>query len=110
MRKRFKGAMAGGQSLVFFLDKVSGNFYSDYFDPNFIPEWMFDPSEITKYDTYMKCVREEENVDMFGGKGNFMMRDGFKVVVVSCRDVTDEDNSQYGERMPLDNMEYFVIL
>ena len=101
--------MAAGHSLVIFLDKVAGNFYSDYIDPNYFPEEIFDPKKICDYDTYMKCVREDENVDMFGGQGNFIMKDGFKVVVLSSRDITDEDNSQYGERMPIDNMEYFVI-
>ena len=52
----------------------------------------------------MKCVREEENVDMFGGKGNFMMHSDFKVVVVSNRDIADEDNHEFAERMPMDNM------
>lgn len=58
------------------------NLLIDYFDPEYLPEEIFDPSKITDYDLYMKFVREEENKDYFGGKGNFMMRDGFKVVVV----------------------------
>lgn len=58
------------------------NLLIDYFDPEYLPEEIFDPAKITDYDLYMKFVREEENKDYFGGKGNFMMRDGFKVVVV----------------------------
>ena len=108
IRVKFKGALATGQTLVFYLDKVAGKF-NDFFDPDYLPDCLFNPSEITKYDTYMKCVRDEENVDMFGGKGNFMMRDGFKIAVVSTRDVNDEDNHQFAERMPTDNLEFFVI-
>ena len=101
--------MASGHPLVIFMDKVAGNFYSDYFDPNYLPEEIFNPTKIVEEDIHMKCVREDENNDYIGGKGNFVMRDGFKVVVVSTRDINDEDNSQFGERMPLDHMEYFVI-
>mmetsp|Transcript_18258 Transcript_18258/g.21003 ORF Transcript_18258/g.21003 Transcript_18258/m.21003 type:complete len:183 (-) Transcript_18258:32-580(-) len=109
MRLKFKSAMASGKALIFFLDKVAGKFNTDYFDPEYLPEEIFDPEKITDSEIYMKCVREDENVDMFGGKGNFIMKDGFKVIVLSTRQPDNEDNSQYGERMPLDKMEFITI-
>uniref|UniRef100_A0A7S3KBQ4 Uncharacterized protein n=1 Tax=Euplotes crassus TaxID=5936 RepID=A0A7S3KBQ4_EUPCR len=110
IRLRFKGAMAYGKTLVFFLDKLAGNFKSDYFDPDYCPEEIFDPVAIRDAEVYMKCVREEENVDNFGGKGNFMMKDEFKVIVVSTRDLDDEDNGQFEERMPMDHMRIIRIV
>ena len=109
MRVKFKNAMAAGWALVFYLDKVAGKFKTDYFDPEYLPEEIFYPEKIKDYDLYMKCVRDEENVDIFGTKGNFIMKDGFKVLVLSTRDPTDEDNTQFEERMPMENMEFVVI-
>lgn len=58
----------------------------------------------------MKYVRDEDNYDRFGGKGNFMMAEDFKVIVLSNRDINDEDNSQFSERMNMDHMEIIEII
>lgn len=58
----------------------------------------------------MKCVRDEDNYDTFGGKGNFMMAENFKVILLSNRDINDEDNHEYSERMNMDHMEIIEII
>ena len=108
IRKKFISAMANGDTLVFFIDKLMGKF-EDYYDETYLPREIFDPSKITDPDIYKKVLREDEDKDVFGNKGYFTMKDGFKVAVLSTRTPEDEDNSDIPENLPVDNFEFVKI-
>ena len=58
----------------------------------------------------MKCVRDDENESIYQSKGQFSMQDSFQVIVLSSRDINDEDNSQYAENINMENMEIIEIV
>ena len=108
IRSSLMYAMKSGDTLVFFMDKLMGKF-GDYYDEKFLPKEIFNPSEIKNPDIYKKILKEEEDVDAFGNKGGFEMRDTFKVVVLSTRNPEDEDNSDISDNLDTERFEFIKI-
>ena len=108
LRLKFKSAMANGDTLAIFTGETTGKF-SDYFDESYFPKEIFEPENIVKSEIYKKCVREDEDQDVFGNKGYFAMRDGFKVAVITTKRPDDEDNSELADHVSTDKFEFVKI-
>uniref|UniRef100_A0A7S3KU27 Uncharacterized protein n=1 Tax=Euplotes crassus TaxID=5936 RepID=A0A7S3KU27_EUPCR len=108
VRLSFYYAMKNGENLVLFMEKLNFDF-DEIFDEEYLPKEIFEPTEIVKEEVYKKAVREEEDVDSFGNKGLFEMRDTFKVVVLSTRNPEDEENAEIAEKFPSDKFDFIKI-
>mmetsp|Transcript_10556 Transcript_10556/g.12021 ORF Transcript_10556/g.12021 Transcript_10556/m.12021 type:complete len:178 (+) Transcript_10556:30-563(+) len=108
IRSHLHYSMKAGDTLVFFIDKIMGKF-NDYYDEAFLPKEIFDPIEIVKEEIYKKIIKEDEDVDSFGNKGGFVMRDTFRVVVLSTREPDSEDNSDIAENLDPEKFDFIKI-
>ena len=108
IRRQFYFAMKNGETLAFYSDKLIGRF-NEYFDEKSIPEEIFDPKQITDENIYKKILKEDEDVDNFGNKGYFSMKDEFKVCMIVNRTPDDSDNHEIGERLDTDKFDFYLI-
>ena len=79
LRSKMIVAMRAGQNLILDLDKFTPDFNNKYTneDENFPAAKVFDKAEFSKEEVYMKLVREDENKNIMGDKGNFMLHENF---------------------------------
>ena len=45
-----------------------------------------------------------------GNEGNFQMKEGFRVAIISTGSPEDEDNTDIKDKLPYDNFEFFKII
>ena len=108
LRKAFYYAMKNGETLCFHSDKLIGRF-NEYCDEEYLPEEIFEPEKIVDKTIYKKILREGEDVDQFGNKGWFEMRDGFNVCMIVQREPDAEDNDEIEERLDTDKFDFYKI-
>ena len=109
-RKLNMFGMKTGATVAFFFDKLVIDMKGEIFDPEFIPECIFDPAEFGKEENWKKTVREDEDEDAFGNKGMFDKKDDYCVCVLSQGDPDDEEyKQQMQDRLPMDHFMVFHI-
>ena len=108
LRKAFYFAMKSGDTLCFYSDKLIGRF-NEYFDEEYLPEEIFEPEKIKDKELYKKILREGEDVDSFGNKGWFEMKEDFKVCMIVEREPDAEDNNEIGERLDTERFDFYKI-
>ena len=98
-RKALVNAMKHGNALVLECGSLMMDFVNDWTaaDDVFNPNIVFNFEEIRKKEVYMNMVREEENVDIFGDKGNFVCKPAFNVIILAkyrdeacCQELMDK--------------------
>ena len=108
LRKSFYFAMKNGDTLCFYSDKLIGRF-NEYCDEEYLPEEIFEPEKIVNKEVYKTILREGEDVDNFGNKGWFEMREEFKVCMIVEREPDAEDNDEIEERLDSEKFDFYKI-
>ena len=80
MRKAVMGATRSGQTLVFNFGKLTKDFVVEWNDKdNFPTDLIFDKAAWKKEENHMKIVKDEENQDLSGNDGQYIMGEKFTI-------------------------------
>ena len=85
LRKAAVAAMKNGNLLVIDVGNLTPDFINDFTgaDSDFNSHLVFDWDAIRDRNNHIKMVREEENMDIFGDKGNFACKPTFNVMILA---------------------------
>ena len=93
-------AMQAGERLCIMIDKIAPDFIEKYTDAHIFPsEKIFDFKEFRKIETYKSLLLEEEDYDLQGNKGNYLMQDDFTIVILSAVQ-SEEEKQEVINRIP----------
>uniref|UniRef100_A0A7S3X935 Uncharacterized protein n=1 Tax=Strombidinopsis acuminata TaxID=141414 RepID=A0A7S3X935_9SPIT len=93
LRKSCVGTTRTGNNYVFNIGKSVVDFKEMFNEKDVFPaDKIFDREEWNKEENYMKIVKEEENVDLSGYKGQYVKSDTFHVVIIAAK--SDEETLQ----------------
>lgn len=102
-------SMKNGHTCAFYFDQVIINI-AEYFQGTqfFVLPDLFIPSKLENKEFYRKNVlTEAEDVDAFGNKGYFQVREGFKICLLFNQNNPEEVLSKIG--LPLELFEVVII-
>ena len=84
LRSGLVNSMRIGNAYAINLGKLAPDFKNEWKDDELWPmDVIADFDEWREDEKYMKIVKEEENKDMQGGKGNFMLADSHTIVFLA---------------------------
>lgn len=77
LRKNLVNTVKSGDTLVLFVDKIAPDFKVNFSDKNFPTDKVFNFGEWRKKEVYKSILKGDEDVDVFGNKGWYEMKDEF---------------------------------
>ena len=83
LRKGLIYAMKYGDTLCIHVDKTVPDFKSMWTSDEFPTADIFNFEEFHKRVNYLKVVSEEENIDIYGNKGMYVMHKDFRLVILA---------------------------
>ena len=81
-RKSVVSCAKMGKTLVYSMGKLRKDLANDYKSNDFPTDKIFDWAEWRKPDNHMKLVRDDENEDISGNSGQYIMMDKFTICLL----------------------------
>ena len=111
VRRQMVHSMRTGKTFVISVDDMRPDFVNEYTagDSDFPTSKIFDLNTWFKDDIHMKIVREDENKNIMGDSGTFMIHPDFRICILA-KYRSDEDCQEFLGKVPhsADMLKFFI--
>ena len=108
MRKSVVSCVKMGKTLVFNFGKLHKDMAADWSSSEFPAEKIFNWAEWRKPENHMAIVKEDENVDLSGNTGQYVLMEKFTICCLF--DYTDDDTMAAAKNTIPDNANYLYYI